>query len=148
MPVTKQAEVLDVGGGHTDVMSDDAQCALAKLDAFIARLEELRDLAVDGVIDAELVYRASQHEQGLACCWCGYDMSEHEDGAGQREDAIVHPFRASGTKLIAWWLDVPGHGEPFPHDHAKTPDLEEICVRCRIEAREHQNTRENLSRTF
>jgi hypothetical protein len=26
-------------------------------------------------------------------------------------------------------LDVPGHGEPFAHDHTKTPDLEEICVR-------------------
>ena len=141
--------MLDVGGGgHTDVMSDDDQSALAKLNAFIARLEELRDLAVDGAIDAELVYRASQHERGLACCWCGYDMSEHEDEAGQREDAIRHPFRASGTKLIAWLLDVPGQHEPFPHDHVKTPDLEEICVRCRIEAREHQNTREDLSRSF
>lgn len=131
-----------VGRGHTDVMSDDDQSALAKLNAFIARLEELRDLAVDGVIDAELVYRASQHERGLACCWCGYDMSEHEDEDGQREDAIRHPFRPSGTKLIAWLLDVPGQREPFEHDHAKTPDVEGICIRCRIEARAPDHARE------
>jgi hypothetical protein len=129
-------------------MSDDDQDALAKLNAFIARLEELRDLAVDGVIDAELVYRASQHEVGLACCWCGYDMSEHEDETEQREDAIRHPFRASGTKLIAWLLDASGQHEPFLHDHDKTPDLEEICVRCRIDARKRQTTREDLSRSF
>ncbi|WP_459983240.1 hypothetical protein [Nocardioides sp. AN3] len=115
-------------------MSGDDRSALAKLGAFIARLEELRDLAVDGVLDAELVYRASQDESGLACCWCGYGMTEHEDGAGQNEGAIPHPFRASGTKSIAWLLDVPGPRRPFAHDHAKTPDLEEICVRCRIEA--------------
>jgi hypothetical protein len=127
--------VLDVvGGGHTDGMSGDDR-ALAKLDAFIARLEELRDLSVDGIVDAELVYRALQDERGLACCWCGYDMTEHEDGAGQGEGAIPHPFRASGTKSIAWLLDVPGPRRPFAHDHAKTPDVEEICVRCRIEAR-------------
>lgn len=139
--VTEQSEVLDVGGGgHTAVMPDDAQSPLVKLDAFIARLEELRDLSVDGVVDAELVYRASQDERGLACCWCGYDMTEHEDGAAEREGAIPHPFRASGTKSIAWLLDVPGLHEPFAHDHPSTPDLEGICVRCRIEAREHQTS--------
>lgn len=124
-----------VSGGHTDGMSGDAPSALAKLDAFIARLKELRDLSVDGIIDAELVYRASLDERGLACCWCGYDMTEHEDGVGQSEGAIPHPFRASGTKSIAWLLDVPGQRELFAHDHAQTPDVEEFCVRCRIEAR-------------
>jgi hypothetical protein len=129
--------VLDVlGGGHTDGMSSDDQSALAKLDAFIARLEELRDLSVDGTIDAELVYRASQDERGLACCWCGYDLTEHEDGDGRSEGTIPHPFRASGTKSIAWLLDVSGPRGPFAHDHAKAPDVEEICVRCRIDARE------------
>ncbi|WP_432477376.1 hypothetical protein [Nocardioides sp. GXQ0305] len=122
-------------------MADDDPGALAKLDAFIARLEELRDLAVDGVIDAELAYRASQPERELACCWCGYDMTEHDDGAGERLGAIPHPFRASGTKSIAWLLDVPGQREPFAHDHARTPDLEEICVRCRMEAREPRPAR-------
>jgi hypothetical protein len=129
--MTNKPGVLDVvGDGQTDGMSGDDRSALAKLDAFIARLEELRDLAVDGVLDAELVYRASQDQRGLACCWCGYDMTEHEDGAGRSEGAIPHPFRASGTKSIAWLLDVPGPRRPFAHDHARTPDLEEICVRC------------------
>ncbi len=109
--------------------------ALAKLNAFIARLEEFRDLAIDEVVDAELVYRASQDERGLAYCWCGYDMTEHEDGADEGEGAIPHPFRASGTKSIAWLLDLPGSREPFAHDHARTPDLDGICVRCRIDAR-------------
>ena len=135
--MTEQTDVLDVlGGGHTDGMSSDDQSALAKLDAFIARLEELRDLSVDGTIDAELVYRASQDERGLACCWCGYDLTEHEDVDGRSEGTIPHPFRASGTKSIAWLLDVSGPRGPFAHDHAKAPDVEEICVRCRIDARE------------
>lgn len=126
--------MLDVlAGGHTGVMPDDDHSPLAKLDLFIARLQELRDLAVNGVIDAELVYRASQKERGLACCWCGYDMTEHDDEAGQRQGAITHPFRASGTKSIAWLLDLPSRREPLPHDHDRTPDVEGICVRCRIE---------------
>lgn len=96
---TGQTQVLDaLGGRHTDVMPDEDQDALAKLDRFIARLEELRDLAVNGIIDAELVYRASQDERGLACCWCGYDLTEHDDEAGQRQRGIPHPFRASGDR--------------------------------------------------
>jgi hypothetical protein len=131
----RETKLLDaLGGRHTVVMRDD-QDALAKLDRFITRLEELRDLAVNGVIDAELAYRASQDRTGLACCWCGYDLTEHDDEAGHREVAIPHAFRAAGTKSIAWLLDVPGPREPFAHDHARTPDLEGICVRCRIEAR-------------
>lgn len=117
-------------------MSNDDQGALANLDLFIGRLKELRDLAVNGAIDAELAYRASQDERGIACCWCGYDMTEHGDEDEYREDAITHPFRASGTKSIAWLLDVPGTRERFAHDHDKTPDIEEICVRCRIDARQ------------
>lgn len=83
-----QPKVLDaLGGGHTDAMSDDDQGAFARLDLFIARLEEFRDLAVNGIIDAELAYRASQDRTGLACCWCGYDLTEHDDEAGHREVA-------------------------------------------------------------
>jgi hypothetical protein len=127
--------VLDVlDSGQTDVMSEPHPSPLAQLDLYVARLQELRDLAVNGVIDVELVRRASHDERGLACCWCGYDLAEHEDEPEGREGAIRHPFIAAGTKSIAWLLDLAGPRDPFPHNHARTPDVDAICVRCRIDA--------------
>ena len=133
-PMAAQIEVLDtLHARHTAGMTRDDQAALAKLDLFIAPLAKLRDLVAAGIIDAELAYRASQDERGLACCWCGYDMTEHDDESGQLEGAIAHPFSAAGTKSIAWLLDVPGQRELFPHDHDRLPDPTGICIRCRID---------------
>jgi hypothetical protein len=112
-------------------------------------IDDLRRLAAAGVIDEEMVHRAAINDRGLAVCWCGHDMPEHnvdalEYGDGAEAPIQDHPFAAAGTRYIGWILGV-AEGVDFRHDHGndlrhlETP-VAEFCVLCRVEAWERDQS--------
>lgn len=106
-------------------------------------IDDLRGLADAEVLDIELVERAERAFRGLALCWCGFDMPEHDVDAievGDGASALIqdHMFAASGTRHVAWMLGA-AEGVPFVHDHGDDPPQAEkpvgsSCVLCRVEA--------------
>lgn len=107
--------------------------------------EDLRALVAAGVLDVVLAERAAVGERGLATCWCGYDLAEHDDAMEDGDDGTIrdHGFVASGTKWIAWLLGV---SRPFDHEHNADDEdtahpVSAYCVLCRIERWEASHPR-------
>lgn len=117
-------------------------------------LDELEDLAAQGVIDDELVarhpdavrgaLRVRREDEALSLCWCGYDMVEHgidvaEPGDGDSAPIQDHAWLGSGTKDLSWLLGVNRHRGLFEHDHDRATfadgrSVSEVCVLCRVES--------------
>ena len=116
------------------------------MSGLMRTIDDLRRLAVAGVIDAEMVRRAEINDRGLALCWCGHDMPEHDVDAleyGDGGDAPIqdHYFAASGTRSIGWILGVIDAVD-FRHDHGDDvrPSVGQFCVLCRVEAWERDQS--------
>lgn len=110
----------------------------------VRTIDDLRRLAVAGVIDEEVVHRAAINDRGLALCWCGHDMPEHnvdalEYGDGAGAPIQDHSFAACGTRYIGWVLGL-AEGVDFRHDHGNDvrASVGKFCVLCRVEAWESE----------
>jgi hypothetical protein len=111
-------------------------------------VNDLRRLIDAGILTEELYGRVLSDHRGLADCWCGYDMLEHnvdamEYGDGANSPIQDHVFSACGTKYIAWLLGFSERSSftdtPFEHDHTNLNEAtrdgsrESFCLLCRIE---------------